>query len=305
MVERKCLVIGASGMLGRRVTAGLLARGARVLATGRNPDKLAEARAAGAEVAMLDLTQPDGFEATLSGIDTMFTAAHGLMDRSGHGAEWIDEEGMCRLIDAAIAAGVRRFVHTSAQDAAPDSPAAFTRAKHAAERHLRASGLDWTILRPAAFADLYAQAMIGDRVIAGKTVWLLGPGTTRRNLVAVDDVVAIALRALIDGGFSRETVEVTGPDNLTEREVAALYSRLSGRAARVRSIRVGLARRLGRLLRPIHGGPHSLLSFLTAQDGRDELVADGTGMAERLGRLPIRVETLARERLGDRISPGG
>ena len=294
------LVVGANGMLGRRVTEALLARGVGVRATSRQPDKLAWARSGGAEVAALDLARPGGFVSALAGVDTVFTAAHGLMDRSGRGAERIDAEGTRSLIDAASAAGVRRFVYTSAQDAEPGSPAAFTRAKYAAERHLRASGLDWTILRPSAFADLYAQAMIGEKVLAGKTAWLIGSATTRRNFVVVDDVVTIALRALLDGCFSRERIEIVGPDNFTEREVAALYGRLSGREARVRTVPIGLARLIGRGLWPIHAGPHSLISFLIAQEGRRDLVADAADMARRLGRPPTRLESFARERLSRR-----
>lgn len=299
-MNRPVLVVGASGMLGQRVASALLAGGAPVRAAGRHPRKLAGLVASGAQAVVLDLARPDSFAGALDGVETVFTAAHGLMDRSGRGPELVDAEGMWRLIDAAVAGGVRRFVHTSAQDAEPDSQAAFTRAKHVAERHLRASGLDWTIVRPSAFADLYAHEMIGSKVAAGKTVWLLGRGTTRRNFVAVDDVVTIASRALLDGCFSRQTVAVMGPDNMTEREVAALYGRLAGRPARVRSLPVGLARFLGRALRPIHAGPYSLISFLTAQEGRTDLIANAAPMAERLGRSPIGLEALARQRLRER-----
>lgn len=296
-MDRPILIVGASGMLGSRVARMLLARGARVRAAGRRLDKLAGLVESGAQAVTLDLARPDSFPDALAGVGAVFTAAHGLMDRSGHGPERLDADAMCRMIDAAAEAGVRRFVHTSAQDAAPDSPAAFTRAKFAAEQHLRASTLEWTILRPSAFADLYGQAMIGNRVAAGRTVWLIGPGTTRRNLVAVDDVATIAVRALLEDRFIREIIEVTGPDNLTEREIAALYGQITGQRVQVRNLPGGLVRVLSRALQPIHGGPGSLIAFLTAQNGRDDLCSDVGAMAERLGRPSIALQALAREAL--------
>ena len=292
------LVVGASGKLGRRVAGELLTRGADVRAAGRKPSKVDELAARGAETVVLDLTRPDSFAAALAGVEAVFTAAHGLMDRRRNGNVRIDVEGMKRLIDAAQAAGVRRFVHTSAQNAAPNSPVAFTRVKWEAERHLQASGLDWTVLRPSAFADLYAHDLIGKQVLAGPTVWLLGSGETRRNLVAIDDVALMAVLALLERRFSREVVEVSGPDNLTEREVAALYGRLSGKPVRVRSLSPATVRTIGRVAGPFHGGVRNLLSFISELEGRSDLIADASGMAERLGRPPTSMETFVRARLG-------
>jgi uncharacterized protein YbjT (DUF2867 family) len=292
------LVIGASGMLGSRVAGELLARGANVRAAGRKPARLGELAARGAETVALDLTRPETFASALAGVEAVFTAAHGLMDRRRDGTARVDVEGMRRLIDAAEGADVRRFVHTSAQNASTDSLVAFTRAKAAAERHLQASRLDWTILRPSAFAELYAHELIGRHVLAGRTAWLLGSGDTRRNLVAVDDVALITVRALLEGRFSRELVEVAGPDNLTEREVAALYGRLSGKRVRVRCLPPALLRAIARVAGPFHGGVRNLLTFITDLEGRPDLVANASGMAERLGRPPIDMAAFVRAHVG-------
>lgn len=292
------LVVGASGLLGGRVAAALLGRGARVRAGGRKPAKLSGLAAQGAEVAALDLARGEGLDEALAGVEAVFTAVHGLMDRSRRGVARVDVEGQRRLIDAAVTAGVKRFVLTSVQNAAPDSPVAFPRAKAEAERHLQASGLGWTILRPTAFADLHAHEMVGKAVLAGKTVWLLGRGTTPRNFVAVDDVAAVAVQALLDGRFSRQVLEVGGPDNLTDREVAALYGRLAGRPVRVRSLPKGMVRLLGRLAAPFHGGVRNLLTFITDLDGRPDLQFDASGMPALLGRPPTSLESFVRSKLG-------
>ncbi len=59
-----------------------------------------------------------------------------------------------QLIDAAKVAGAKYFIFVSVQGASPDSPLEFFRIKYRTEEYLRASGLNFTILRPSAFMDL-------------------------------------------------------------------------------------------------------------------------------------------------------
>ena len=54
-----------------------------------------------------------------------------------------------RVVDATKRAGIRRYVHMSALGTRPDAASTYHRTKHAAEELVRASGLDWTILRPS------------------------------------------------------------------------------------------------------------------------------------------------------------
>ncbi|TVQ44681.1 MAG: NAD-dependent epimerase/dehydratase family protein, partial [Gammaproteobacteria bacterium] len=159
------LVVGARGCLGSAVSRRLLARRLSVRVASRRPDNLADLLACGAEPMCVDLRRPETLAIACEGVDTVFAAAHGLLGRGANRSEAVDLDGHRALIDAACAAGVRRFVYTSVLGAAPDHPVDFWRSKFAVERHLEASGLAFTILRPSAFMDIHAHRLIGRAVL--------------------------------------------------------------------------------------------------------------------------------------------
>lgn len=292
------LVAGAGGRLGGAVTAALLERGHDVRAGYRARSGARAPDGARAEAATLDLRRPATFAAALEGVDTIFTAVHAMTARAADSIARVDIEGHKRLIDAAAAAGVRRFVYTSALGAASDHPAPLLRAKAEVERHLAGSGLDHVILRPGAFMELYAHELIGAAVLAGKPVRLLGTGAVRRNLVSVADVAAIAVAALETESFSGRIIAIGGPDNLTDRDIADLYARLSGKPARISAIPPAIVRLLAAVLAPFHAGASHILRFSAALEGRDDLDFDASGMAALLGRQPVSLADFARARLG-------
>lgn len=256
-----------------------------------------------AEAVRLDLRRPETFPAALAGADRVLTAVHGLTGRASDSIAKVDVEGHKRLIDAAAEAGVARFVYTSAQGAAAYHPLPFMRAKAEVERHLTASGLDYAILRPSAFLDLYAHDLIGAAVLAGKPVFLLGRGTTRRNLVAVADVAAAAVAALEAEGLSRRTLEIGGPDNLSPREVAAIYGRVAGKSPRIVALPAAAVATLAALFRPFHAGAANILRMASQLEGRADLALDRSDTAALIGRQPIGVEEFARSRSSGQVSP--
>jgi uncharacterized protein YbjT (DUF2867 family) len=290
------LVVGATGRLGAAVAAELLTRGHKVAAGVRDPSKAEQLKNIGARVVQVDLRRPEAFETALRDVTAVVTAVHGLTARAGDSIIKVDVEGHKKLIDAAARAGVSRFVFTSAQDADPNSPVPFLRAKAEVERHLEASGLDYTILRPAAFMDLYAHDLIGKAVLAGKPVRLLGPGDVRRNMVAVADVAAAAAAALEGDRLSRRIVEVAGPDNVTDREVAALYGRLSGKPVKISALPLPAVRVIATLIGPFHAGMRNILRFALALQGRDHSL-DASHMPALVGRPPTTLEDFARARV--------
>ena len=74
------------------------------------------------------------------------------------------------------------------------------------------------------------------------------------NFVAVRDVARLAVRAATDPALRGQTIEIGGPENLTQNEVAALYGRLCGRQPKVRHVPPGVLRVLATLIGPFHPG---------------------------------------------------
>lgn len=135
-------------------------------------------------------------------------------------------------------------------------------------------------------------------VLKGRTVWLPGSGN-KRNMVAVADVAEVAVRALTEEGLSRRTIEIGGPDNLTEREVAELYGRLSGKPVKVRTLSPTLLRALAAMAGPFHAGIRNLITFMLEMEREGDLSFDASAVPELLGRPPTTIEAAARRAIAN------
>ena len=125
----------------------------------RDPAQEDDLHAAGIEPVVCDLEGGDDVAAAIKGADAVVFAA-GAGPGSGAERKWtVDYGGAVKLIEAARAEGVSRYLIVSAMGAA-DPPAAggdvfgeYLRAKAKADRELQASGLDYTIVRPGRLTD--------------------------------------------------------------------------------------------------------------------------------------------------------
>lgn len=154
----RILLIGGHGKVALRLEPLLAERGDDVTAVIRNADHEAEVAATGATPLVADVESSDLEQLTdlLGGYDAVvWTAGAGGGDTARTWA--VDRDAAIRSIDAAEAAGVRRYVMVSYFGAGPDhgvpeddSFYAYAEAKAAADAHLRDSGLDWTIVAPSA-----------------------------------------------------------------------------------------------------------------------------------------------------------
>src|SRR6478735_7131652 len=128
----------------------------------RTEDYRDELEARGAEVRLLDIERQDAgdFAAAFEGCDAVVFAAGGGPDGNIERKRTVDLEGSLKSIEGARQAGITRFVQISAIGV--DDPLladtgdvwrAYVEAKRDADTALRASDLDWTILRPGRLTD--------------------------------------------------------------------------------------------------------------------------------------------------------
>ena len=245
------LLSGGTGLLGRAIARRLLDQGRPVRILTRDPAGAADLEAVGAEVAAGDLTDPASLDRALSGVTHVVTTANAFTVRARGAVKQVDVLGNRNLIDAAKRAGVRQFVFTSAW--LPDAYARidFFAAKRETEAYLLRSGLTWTILRPAAFMEIWAM-ILGEPVLRGDAAPVFGGGTLPANFVAVDDVAAIAALALDRAEARNAFVDIFGPEHLTLLEVIAIFERIAGGRARRRHLPVPVLRALGVLAAPVN-----------------------------------------------------
>ena len=203
---------GATGTVGRHVVPQLVRRGLSVRALVRNP---AADLPAGVDRVVGDLADPASYAPALDGVDAVYLSC------GNHPAQAAWENG---VIDAAVAAGVRRVVKLSTSDAAIGSPSAFADAHARIEAHLRASGVEYVLLKPTfKMTNLLAAA---EGVRQAGAIFLPAAGA---KLAMVDprdiaDVAAVALTEPVAG-----ELVLTGPEVLTFDDVAAELSAVTGR----------------------------------------------------------------------------
>lgn len=199
-------LIGGHGKVALQLAQILTERGDHVSSVFRNPDHAGDVAATGATPVTADIERldTDALAELLAGHDAVvFSAGAG----GGNPARTyaVDRDAAIRVIDAAAQAGVTRFVMVSYFGAGPghgvpqDDPFfAYAEAKAAADAHLRASDLDWTVLGPG---RLTLEPATG-RIALGE-----GKGSVSRA-----DVAQVAAAALADDSTIGRTIEFNNGD---------------------------------------------------------------------------------------------
>lgn len=216
----RIVLTGASGQYGRLATDKLIAMGrARdlILIT-RTPDKLADRTAAGCDVRFGDFDQPETLVAALQGAERML-----LISGTRVGARVQQHKA---AIDAAVTAGVRHIAYTSFVDVSPANPAIVTIDHRETEALITASGLAWTFLRDAHYADAMIQNAGPGFIASG--IWLTSANGAREAMVWREDCVDCAVAVLTQDGYDNKAYRITGPNRESFAEVAAMLSEISG-----------------------------------------------------------------------------
>jgi uncharacterized protein YbjT (DUF2867 family) len=259
------LVVGATGLLGRATVPELIRRGQSVRALVRDVRRAEALARAGVELVEGDLTDAASLERACKGALRVFACAHALLGRGENRSALVDHVGHSALVAAARSAGVMRFVYTSAMGAREDHPVDFWRTKFEVEELLRESGLSYTILRPSAFMETHVHRLIGAPLLQRNVAVLIGPANKPRNFVAARDVVPFAVMALTGDALEDRTLEIGGPDNLSNRDVAVIYQ-MRVRRGRIVHVPLALSRLGAAMLRPWHEGVARVLDIAALDD---------------------------------------
>lgn len=243
------VITGGTGHLGVQLIPLLTARGHEVRVLTRDPRRARSLLGAGPELVTGDVREPHSLEHAVSGADAVVSAITGF-GPGAPGPRAVDYLGNLNLIRAAEAAGVNRFILLSMHGAAAGHPMELLRMKHRAEEALRQSRLDWTIVRPTVFMELWA-GIVGDSILKSGKATVFGRGDNPVNFVSVTDVARIVELAVVEPSLSRQAIDVGGPENLTFNQLVAQIESLTGRRAAVRHVPVPVMRFARLLLRPV------------------------------------------------------
>ncbi|MFD6453686.1 NmrA/HSCARG family protein [Nocardia sp. NPDC060220] len=212
-------VTGATGAQGGATARALLTLGHRVRALTRFPDGPAAValRDLGAEIHYADFDDRGSLGVALAGVDSLFavTTPFGTdtAAETRHGVT---------LIDAAGAAHVGHIVFTSAAHADRATGIPHYDSKFAIEEHLRASGVPWTVIAPAAFMDNYATGWTLDGLRDGTFAWPM-PADRPLTLICAEDIGAFAALALDRRAeFAGRRIDIAADELTPDRLAAAL-----------------------------------------------------------------------------------
>jgi len=140
-------------------------------------------------------------------------------------------KGTANVISAAKAAGVPKLILLSFLRARPDCGSPYHESKWAAEELVRASGLDYTIFKAGVIygAGDHMLDHISHALYTFPVFLLVGFRPRPMRPLAVEDLTSAMSASLLEGRLSRQTVPITGPEQMDLRELAARIGRVCGK----------------------------------------------------------------------------
>ena len=217
------LVAGATGFLGSEICRQLIAKNKNVKGLVRatsDSNKVAHLKELGIETIEGDLKDKDSLANALRGISAIISTVSSTLSRQdGDFIQTVDDEGQANLIDSAVRAGVSQFVYVSFCELG-ECP--LQTAKRKVEKHLAESGLNYTILQPTYFMEVWLSPVLGfDYPNAKANIY--GEGKNKVSWIAIKDVASFAVASLDNTAAKNKIIELGGPEALSPLEVVNIF----------------------------------------------------------------------------------
>ncbi len=294
-MNRSIVVLGGSGFVGRALVSRLLAQGERVRVLSRSLDTRARIPA-GAEILVGDVFDAAFLRDAFRDADVVINLVGILNERGddGSGFRKVYVELAETTLEAMKNAGVRRLLQMSALHAG-DGESHYLKARGEAEARVRASEVDWTLLRPSVIAGpgdglfcRFAQLL---RFSPGLP---LGGADARFQPVWIGDVVEAFVRALEDAATIGRSYDLVGPEVMTLGDIVKLTAKTKGWTRFVLPLPAALGRVQAEVGEHLPGKPISRDNWRSLQ--RDS-TSDDNGLP-KLGIAPTDVRGKLPEILG-------
>lgn len=214
----RILITGATGTTGGAVAAELHSRGIPFIAAVHSEKKAEELASQGMETVMMDMDDPVSLERALEGVDKAYSMSPMSPEIARHGRNFVE---------AAAQSGLEHVVRLSGLGA--DSPQAITlgRWHREVEVALEGSGIPYTIVRPISFMQNYANFY--SYTIRQDNAFYLPQADCKVSLIDVRDVAAVIVEALAGSGHENKAYDLTGPEAVSNYDIAEILSKGAGR----------------------------------------------------------------------------
>ena len=264
MKTEKILLAGATGYLGQFILAELLKKEYPTRIVVRNKSKLSPALLTHPllEVVEAEVTQPDTLRGVCKGVRKVISTVGITRQKDGLTYEQVDFQANKNLLDEALREGVRKFIYVSVFKGEAMRHIAIGAAKEHFVDTLKASGLDYCIIRPSSFYSYYMTLFF--EMAKKDKILLFGKGQYAMNPIHGEDLAEVCVAQL--ERYERE-VNVGGAEIFTQTEMARLAFEVLHKPANISYLPDWVRRlilKMGKYLLPksIYGGMEFVLTIM-------------------------------------------
>jgi len=211
------LLTGATGKVGGELARQLTEADIPFSAIARSREKAAALLDMDADVVFGDLEDREFLTATMAGIERAVLVMPNVENQLAIETQFID---------VAAESGVKHIVYLSSLESVPGATNPITSIHVATEEHLKASGLAWTMIRPAFFMQTFSAS--APRIKETGNI-VLPLGQAKLATTDLRDAAAVMTKVLTESGHENQSYDLTGPELLTMEEIAARFSEVLGK----------------------------------------------------------------------------
>tara|TARA_R110000764_G_scaffold6469_13_gene24336 strand:+ start:10747 stop:11637 length:891 start_codon:yes stop_codon:yes gene_type:complete len=222
-IKKTVLLAGATGYLGKYIAKELIARNINTKIIVRNPVKAIPLAYDFVEIIPAEVTRPETIKGHFAGVDTVISTVGITRQRDGLTYMAVDYRANMNLLEEAKKAGVKKFIYVSVINGQLHRNLKLVEAKEAFVDKLKASGLEYTIIRPNGFfSDMRDFLKMAEK----GSVYIFGKGKKKFNPIHGADLAQVCVDAI---NSNQNEIVVGGPDILTHYEVAEMALLTSGK----------------------------------------------------------------------------
>jgi len=226
----KILLAGSTGYLGIYIAKELQKRSFFFKVIARNSEKLKQNDIQANEVHMAELTQLDATSGCCKDIDVVISTVGITRQKDGLTYMDVDYQANMNLLNEAKKSGVKKFIYVSVLNGEKLKHLQICDAKELFVAQLKASGLDYCIVRPNGFfsdmSEFFNMAKSG-------RVYLFGNGELKSNPIHGEDLATVCVEAI---DKPEQEIEIGGPETLTQNEIALAAFDILGTKPRITHI---------------------------------------------------------------------
>lgn len=234
----KILLAGTTGYLGTFIYRELLNRGTEMCIIARHLDKIDPQPGEENRVTIFqaEVTRPETIVNCCVGIDTVISTVGITKPQKGLTYQDVDYQANLNLLNEAVKSGVRKFIYISVFKGEQLQNVAICRAKEKFVTALKASGLDYCIIRPTGYfsdmSEFYKLAVKG-------RVYLFNSGRSLINPISGRDLASLCANAIND---AQVEVNAGGPQTFTFNQIAQTAFEVLGKKPKITYIPNWLAK---------------------------------------------------------------